>query len=624
MKEVFVTRIRLAVLACVFLLFSSILAAQELHALAGFETKEFLVDIVAKDDFSFEVVETIRVNFPEERHGIYRHIPYELGRVIVKDVQVDGDPYKVRRTNQNGTSQILLIIGDEDETLVGPKTYRISYTLQGSDLMHEGFDLLHLDLIPPMWETEIDYARARLQLPEPINWEGAEYFSGAYGSEESSQKFNMRAEGALFEMEAYQVLPYEGFTLYHTLPDGYWKNIEDRSGVFFYFLLLLILIPLLILGLWIKYGRDLKIVPQLEFYAPEALTPTEIGMVLDGKVSKTEFLALIPYLANKGHIVIEADGERDSILYLLSPVSELEEKAFVKSFVEALFPNGKTELRTKDSRDKKDTENRNERTRKYQEAEQLLELEYKKGPRAVFRRASRFAKYFSTGLLFLLPLSALLFMGVFLGTFLDPPFFVILLPILWGAIGIMNLVQEYHAKGFGVKLFQFILYSVFLLPGLYGLYRIFDQFYESSYFWYLTLSFFLSLFIASFTLSRSKYSTDLMGKILGFRAFVRVAELDRIKTLVRENPNYFYDVLPYAYIFDLTDLWIKQFEQIGLDTPTWYTGKSDSFSSSLGMASFMTSIDSLQAGISGFESSGGGASGGGSGGGFGGGGGGSW
>lgn len=36
-------------------------------------------------------------------------------------------------------------------------------------------------------------------------------------------------------------------------------------------------------------------------------------------------------------------------------------------------------------------------------------------------------------------------------------------------------------------------------------------------------------------------------KILGLREFIETAELDRINTLVEENPEYFYSVLPFAY-----------------------------------------------------------------------------
>ena len=112
--------------------------------------------------------------------------------------------------------------------------------------------------------------------------------------------------------------------------------------------------------------------------------------------------------------------------------------------------------------------------------------------------------------------------------------------------------------------------------------------------------------------------------------------------MVEESPDYFYDVLPFAYVFGLTDKWAKKFENIALRQPEWYSASPGSmaagyfnammFTNALnhGMASVQNSMEIRPApkgggGFSGGGMGGGGFSGGGfSGGGMGGGGGGSW
>ena len=82
-----------------------------------------------------------------------------------------------------------------------------------------------------------------------------------------------------------------------------------------------------------------------------------------------------------------------------------------------------------------------------------------------------------------------------------------------------------------------------------------------------------SLVSLTFTMrmkQRTKKSSKLLGRILGFKEFIRTAELDRIQRLVEENPSYFYNVLPYAYVFGLTDRWAKKFEGITVQPPAWY------------------------------------------------------
>ena len=66
--------------------------------------------------------------------------------------------------------------------------------------------------------------------------------------------------------------------------------------------------------------------------------------------------------------------------------------------------------------------------------------------------------------------------------------------------------------------------------------------------------------------------TDLLGRVLGFRDFIRTAEIDKLNELVEEDPQYFYHVMPYAYVFGLSNKWIKNFEDLPVVAPNWYRG----------------------------------------------------
>ena len=126
-----------------------------------------------------------------------------------------------------------------------------------------------------------------------------------------------------------------------------------------------------------------------------------------------------------------------------------------------------------------------------------------------------------------------------------------------------------------------------------------------------------------------------MGQILGLRRFIEVAERDRLIALVEETPEIFYNILPYAYVLDVTDVWSKKFESIAIQQPDWYVSSNPNFSTYLlwsslnrSMSTINTAMVSVPAptGSSGGGGSFGGGGGGGgfSGGGFGGGGGGGW
>jgi uncharacterized membrane protein YgcG len=125
---------------------------------------------------------------------------------------------------------------------------------------------------------------------------------------------------------------------------------------------------------------------------------------------------------------------------------------------------------------------------------------------------------------------------------------------------------------------------------------------------------------------------EILSELQGFRQFIRLADVNRIKVLLKDDPNYFEKTMSYALAFGLLKQWAKQFEGLDVAPPEWYGGPmitpgmysmsnfANSFSDNMStMKSNMISTPPSSGGGS-FGSSGGGFSGGG----FGGGGGGSW
>ena len=149
-----------------------------------------------------------------------------------------------------------------------------------------------------------------------------------------------------------------------------------------------------------------------------------------------------------------------------------------------------------------------------------------------------------------------------------------------------------------------------------------DPLYRISYFIALGASF-VAMFFHDFLSKRTPYGTEILGRILGFRNFLITAEKDKLEALVEENPEYFYDILPYTYVLDVSSKWMKKFESLTMSAPNWYSSEDDrafdyimfSHFMSSTMSTAMTSMTSTPS-----SSSCGGFSGGGSGGG----GGGSW
>ena len=65
---------------------------------------------------------------------------------------------------------------------------------------------------------------------------------------------------------------------------------------------------------------------------------------------------------------------------------------------------------------------------------------------------------------------------------------------------------------------------------------------------------------------------EVLGEILGFKEFITVTEGDKIKFMLQENPELFYDILPFAQVLGVTNEWENKFASITLEPPSWYYG----------------------------------------------------
>ena len=136
-----------------------------------------------------------------------------------------------------------------------------------------------------------------------------------------------------------------------------------------------------------------------------------------------------------------------------------------------------------------------------------------------------------------------------------------------------------------------------------------------------------------FMRKRTHQCVEWMGYLAGLRDFIETAELERMKVMAQESPQLFYHIIPYAYVFGLSDVFAEKMKDLALEAPEWYhtTTRYDYFDYYMFHRVFSKNLEKVTETLTvpkpetSSGSFGGGSSGGGfSGGGFGGGGGGSW
>ena len=64
---------------------------------------------------------------------------------------------------------------------------------------------------------------------------------------------------------------------------------------------------------------------------------------------------------------------------------------------------------------------------------------------------------------------------------------------------------------------------------------------------------------------------ELLGRVRGLKTYIEVAEKDKMEAMVKDNPALFYDVLPFAYVLGVSNVYMNKFKDVALPAPEWLT-----------------------------------------------------
>lgn len=609
-------------------------------------TNNFKCDVIVNDDNTYLVNENINVSFLSPKHGIYRYVPY-LGQIsradsegyfekipYYADVDVIDSNEKIHSIdNENGNKCITF--GDEDVTLTGNKEYSFKYKI--TPKAQNGYTTIYYNIFPTYWKNSIPAgSEFSIKFPKEVPKNIINLFYGKYGRNyNASSILELYWEDNKLVGKLKQTLPLgSGLTLYAPVGNEYFASVNTIDNELYIYIAGAILICLLVIFLYFKYGRDEKIIPTIQFNPPKELDSAASGFIIDGYADDKDIISLFLYLADKGYIKFDKKYKKEIDII---KVKNLDDNIpqYIRTVFEGVFGN-------------------NKETGKVVE---LSSLKYKFEPTLsgakqslkdiydedVYTISSKISRGISC-VLCILPISIfILINNIMTYTSVGTAFIYFLLDFIYafGVVILCSVSDSWYSmkkiKRIVMCIFGFIISLVSLFGiGYYYFVRTIDNL---SFRWYYSLSIMLiSTIILSFFVifmkKRTKNCTKLMNYLVGFKDFIEKAELDRIKILAEENPNWFYNVLPYAYVFGLSDVWIKKFKDVSVKQPGWYNGYGYDYSYLSFNTMLMNDLSRVQSVCSSVQPSsnssngsswGGGSSGGGfSGGGFGGGGGGSW
>lgn len=172
------------------------------------------VQLIATNNRTYHITETITCFFNVEKHGIIRSIPdaSSTERYTIKDVNVENAPFIY-----DGYEEIK--IGTADAYVKGEVTYIITYTLEHYADTDNDFDYLYTNLLGTETDVPIQQFTSTIILPEQSNIIDTTITSGSYGST-TNEIASLTTENNTIKVTSLRLIePYEGITLMVKLPE---------------------------------------------------------------------------------------------------------------------------------------------------------------------------------------------------------------------------------------------------------------------------------------------------------------------------------------------------------------------------------------------------------------------
>lgn len=597
-----------------------------------YDITKYDVEIVVDEHNKYSIKENIDTYFNVSKHGIVRRIPLynniirqdgtrERNRVLISNVHVN-EEFASSRENNN----YVLKIGSADKTINGKHSYTISYDYDIGLDKNNKYDELYFNIIGTEWDTNISNVTFKITMPKEFDASKLGFSYGEYG-ESNTDNISYDVDGNVITGSFDRtLLAGEGLNVRLELPEGYFirKSVSSSLLECWYYIIpiLGVLFSYLI---WKKYGKDDQVVDIVSFYPPENMNSLDVAFAKKGSVNSNDAVSLLVYLASKGYIKIVEDKKSKS-RFTIQKVKEYdgnnkEEELFFRGLFKKVW-------------DSISSDELNESF--YLTINSILTKKNSTANRKeIFNNKSSNKRYIL--FLFMLITSSLSTIIPALGYKLSDVIFSIIICNLIGIVALIIVAIIYDnnctkkglnsALGFAFFFVLALAVANFTIIGFEYIY--YDTVYLIGFILCMVCTYLIYFFYLIVT-KRTEYGNKVLGEVNGFKKFLETAEKDKLESLVHDDPSYFYNILPYAYVLGVSDAWIKQFEGIAIAPPDWYES-ADTFDYYRFNRSLNRTIHSASRVMnsvpqsSGGSSSGGGFSGGGfSGGGSGGGGGSSW
>ncbi len=542
-----------------------------------FYIKNYSSKIYIHKNSIIDVRETIKVHFNYPRHGIYRFIPYEYEytntnsskkkRVLVRLHIFNIETPGFKNKIYYKNGNVVIRIGNPNIYLRNDVNYIISYSIDGAIRFFKNSSLFLLNVIGTKWKVPINGSSFEIVLPKLKDYSKIRYTIYSGYPGSKNKESNVTFENGILSCTINRkLLPHQGVTVFIAFPKGY----LTKSGV------------ILQMKLFI-YENRVFFLPLFVFIALLA-----VWLI----IGKDEKAAVMTYYK-------PPEGVTSAEAGLL-----IDDKIDNRDLISLIY---------------------------YWASKGYLEIEETESKTSLFKKKDFILKKLKD-----LPEDAkefelIIFKGLFPGMIrtvristLKDKFYKTMSYAKESLNRYIKGKKVYERGTRGLSAFL-MMSSIFILG-----YAFTKTAQDTKSFIALLLTAIIVFIFGKIMPKKTKKGLEEYAAIRGFKEFMDKVEENRLKKLLDEDPEYFYNTLAYAISFGEHKKWASKFSALVSEPPRWYVGQTNYINGSFSTYAFVDLINNSVVSIaealgslpSSSEGGGGGVSGAGTG--AGGGGGGSW
>ena len=452
----------------------------------------------------------------------------------ISDLRAIGDDYTIDEVNEK---QRIKIGSPYEYVPVGDHLYTISYIYDMGSDPYKDFDEFIFHAFGDYWGTKIKNASVEIIFPKEIDAsDKIHFFRDKYRKNDITKLVDYQVNGNKLTAkvsDAYTLT--KSLTVDVELPEGYFSTGSNNYGVVSLIACMICIVMMLItLLLWYTKGKDYpKVAETVEFYPPNNLDAAEIGYLYKDVAGKKLAIAILIELASKGYIKIdESEDKNDPWIYSnIADPNSVEMTNNERLVYDILF--GAT---TAEAKAATEIITLTEDTTSPDKLKGAILSSMKNAQTEALRTK------LSTNTSFYLVFSEL---SHDIGEKYDD---------------VINDIKSHK-----LMLLSSIMFVIGVILWGYSYCFIKDLNPKYSILYLLALISLALIFIFTLLMQRKQQEGEaLAARIRGFKNFLEVAEKEQLEEQVEKYPNYFYYILPYAYVLGVSKKWIKKFENIPL------------------------------------------------------------